>query len=277
MTHRLPHHGFIETPYINEKGTDMKSIKATLLVFGVAFAGVSLQGDGNLTDDEEKVKIVDFVTLPSRLCGHALIDFRSEFRERKLTNRAWFDGDTNRLARLICELAQTNSTEISSMMIDELGEYGTPAQLPFLYSCATNPIVGDRAVKAALRIDGVSSNSVATLQRYLYFTNVVTTKTVYEKAVACRDFLVALSESSASPDLKGSAILAVRSFASDISTGVSMIDTALIDADNTYRHSKRRLADLRTAYPRCFNEYQTNYVTNAINELVAYPEANLPD
>ena len=56
-----------------------------------------------------------------------------------------------------------------------------------------------------------------------------------------------------------------------------MIDTALIDADNTYRHSKRRLADLRAAYPRCFNEYQTNYVTNAINELVAYPEANLPD
>ena len=255
----------------------MKSIKAMLLVFGVAFAVISLQGDGNLTDDEEKVKIVDFVTLPSRLCGHALIDFRSEFRERKLTNRAWFDGDTNRLARLICELAQTNSTEISSMMIDELGEYGTPAQLPFLYSCATNPIVGDRAVKAALRIDGVSSNSVATLQRYLCFTNVVTTKTVYEKAVACRDFLGALSESSASPDLKGSAILVVRGYASDISTGVSMIDTALVDADNTYRHSKRRLADLRAAYPRCFNEYQTNYVTNAINELVAYPEANLPD
>jgi hypothetical protein len=24
-------------------------------------------------------------------------------------------------------------------------------------------------------------------------------------------------------------------------------------------------------------EFQENYVTNAINELVAYPEANLPD
>lgn len=38
-----------------------------------------------------------------------------------------------------------------------------------------------------------------------------------------------------------------------------------------------RLARILAAYPRCFNEYQTNYVTNAINELVAYPEANLPD
>lgn len=56
-----------------------------------------------------------------------------------------------------------------------------------------------------------------------------------------------------------------------------MIDTALVQADTTYRYSKRRLSDLRAAYPRSFNEYQTTYVTNAINELVSYPEADLPD
>jgi hypothetical protein len=48
--------------------------------------------------------------------------------------------------------------------------------------------------------------------------------------------------------------------------------------DDSYRYSKRRLrvllnADLqRRPYP-----FQVNYVTNAINELVAYPEADLPD
>lgn len=29
-------------------------------------------------------------------------------------------------------------------MIDELGKYGTSEQLPFLYSCATNPIIGGK-------------------------------------------------------------------------------------------------------------------------------------
>ena len=31
------------------------------------------------------------------------------------------------------------------------------------------------------------------------------------------------------------------------------------------------------AQNRCWNELLTNYVTNAINELIAYPEADLPD
>ena len=44
-----------------------------------------------------------------------------------------------------------------------------------------------------------------------------------------------------------------------------------------YRYSVRRLSVMRAAYPRCFNEYQTNYVANAISELVDYPESELPD
>ena len=277
MTHRLPHHGFIETPYINEKGTDMKSIKAMLLVFGVAFAVISLQGDGNLTDDEEKVKIVDFVTLPSRLCGHALIDFRSEFRERKLTNRAWFDGDTNRLARLICELAQTNSTEISSMMIDELGKYGTTAQLPFLYSCATNPIIGDRAVRSVLNIEGVTSNSIDIAQRYLMSTNVFPRAKQHDRSLVCEELLTRVFESDDLSPFRPLCLSNALDFAQNVNTMHISLNDAIIAADPTYQYSKRRLAVMRAAQNRCVNQGLYNYVTNAINELVAYPEANLPD
>ena len=184
--------------------------------------------------------------------------------------------DTNRYARVLSELAQENTNQ-TRRVIRMLGLYKTNQSLPFLYSYATNAQYGADALKSVFAIEGVTSNSVATLQRYLCFTNVVTSKTVYEKAVVCRDFLGTLNGSPAPADLKDDAILVVRGFASDVSTGVSMIDAALVDADNTYRRSKRRLADLRSAYPRCLNEYQTAYVTNAINELVAYPEANLPD
>ena len=241
-------------------------LKMSMALSCVLAVSVTCLGE-TLTDDEVRQGVQKFLT--TYYCGNYGIPV--------LIKEVRFGGDTNRLARILAECAQTNDERVVESALEQLEKYGTSEQLPFLYSCATNPIVGDRAVKAALRIDGVSSNSVATLQRYLCFTNVVTTKTVYEKAVACRDFLGALSESSASSDLKGSAILVVRDYAADISTGVSMIDTALVDVDNTYRHSKRRLADLRAAYPRCLNEYQTNYVTNAINELIAYPEANLPD
>ncbi len=185
------------------------------------------------------------------------------------------NGDTNRLARLLAELAQTNSAWYAKMAMWQLEKYGTPAQLPFLYSCATNPAVANSAVKAVLRIEGVTSNSVAMLQRFLYITNSTPSELAYEKAIASSDFLSSIASSS--PEMKGCAILAVRDFVANVSTGVSRVDEALIVADVTYRYSKRRLSDLRCAYPRCFNEYQTNYVTNAINELVAYPEANLPD
>ena len=185
------------------------------------------------------------------------------------------NGDTNRLARLLAELAQTNSAWYAKMAMWQLEKYGTKEQLPFLYSCATNPAVANRAVNAVLRIEGVTSNSVAMLQRFLYITNSTPSELAYEKAIASSDFLSSIASSS--PEMKGCAILAVRDFVANVSTGVSRVDEALIVADVTYRYSKRRLSDLRCAYPRCFNEYQTNYVTNAINELVAYPEANLPD
>ena len=75
-------------------------------VLGAAVcAGAFADGAEPLSDDAMKEKIVSFVTLPSRLCGRATLDFRDELKSRKITNRSWFDGNTNRLARLICELA----------------------------------------------------------------------------------------------------------------------------------------------------------------------------
>ena len=115
------------------------------------------------------------------------------------------------------------------------------------------------------------------MQNYLSFTNSITRQQAYDRAVAGKEFLACLQNSAVGVELKESALQIVREFAADINTSNSIVDEALVAADSTYRYSKRRLAVMRSAYPRCFNEYQTNYVTNAINELVAYPEANLPD
>ena len=236
-----------------------------VLAVGATFSAMS-SSDAELTD-----RIVGY--LRPRCGGNHIRDER----EPELIEVLDIQGDTNRLARLLAELAHTNDNWNASMALWQLEKYGTSEQLPFLYSCATNPAVGDRAVKAVLRIEGITSNSVSTLQSYLSATNHVTRELAYNRALSCKCFLSELQNTSVLPEERERTLQVVRSFAANVNTSNSIVDDALVAADSTYRYSKRRLAVMRAAYPRCFNEYQTNYVENVILELVAYPEANLPD
>ena len=167
----------------------MKMMEFVRLACASAVAAAFARADEPLSDAALKENIVRFVTLPGRMCGHALVDFREEFRNRKLTNRSWFDGDTNRLARLIAELAQTNDVELSSQMIETLGEYGTVEQLPFLYSCATNPAVGDLAVRSVFNIEGITSNSLEVARQFLSQTNGYTLLNADARSSVCMDML----------------------------------------------------------------------------------------
>ena len=252
----------------------MKAGKMALSVLVGIFA-LAARGDGALTDDEVKARIVKFVRMPSLLCGHAAVDFRNELRTRKLTNRPWFDGDTNRLARLICELAQTNNAEIAEMMIDALGEYGLPAQLPFLYSCATNPVVGDRAMKAILNIEGVTSNSIAAAEGFFAISNHVDS---IATTGLCLDLMNLATKAGVNPVCSSKALCVAHAFSLSEECHYYWFDKGRMLADSTYRFSRRRLMYLRqvTSLAAPY-EYLANYVTNAINELVAYPEANLPE
>jgi len=54
-------------------------------------------------------------------------------------------------------------------------------------------------------------------------------------------------------------------------------DQALLRVEGAYRNSKRLLALLRHALPFQTNARMQEAMTAAINELVAYPDANLPE
>lgn len=241
-------------------------LKMSMALSCVLTVSVTCLGE-TLTDDEVRQDVQKFLT--TYYCGNYGIPV--------LTKEVRFGGDTNRLARILAECAQTNDERVVESALEQLVKYGTFEQLPFLYSCVTNSNIGDKAIKSILRIEGITSNSVAAVRSYLSFTNAITRQQAYDRAIASRQFLGAMQNSAASTELKAAGFRAVWAFAADINTSNSVVDEALIAADDTYRYSKRRLAVMRAAYPRCFNEYQTNYVTNAINELVDYPEANLPD
>ena len=181
--------------------------------------------------------------------------------------------DTNRFARLLAEVAQTNNNWVAQDAISSLGVYGTSAQLPFLYSMATNEQHGATAVKSILRLEGVTSNSVDVTGMYLSMTNV----DFEYRADACKALLRAAVPSCVTTGICQMARNCALRYARSANRYVMDVDAVFIETDSTYRNSKRRLAVLRSAYELGVSQYQIAYVTNAINELVAYPEADLPE
>ena len=181
--------------------------------------------------------------------------------------------DTNRFARLLAEVAQTNNNWVAQDAISSLGVYGTSAQLPFLYSMATNELHGVSAVKSILRLEGVTSNSVDVTGMYLSMTNIIQR----DRSEICSFFFNAVKTSDVSAALKERGECVALRYAGTANLYFRRMDEAMISTEPAYRLSKRRLAVLRSAYELGVSQYQIAYVTNAINELVAYPEADLPE
>ena len=181
-------------------------------------------------------------------------------------------GDTNRFARLLCEVARTNDAWIAADMIGSLGVYGTAAELPFLYSMATNAQHGATAVRAILRLEGVTSNSVAVVGCCL------ANKAIQEpeRLRVCQLLVELACAGSMSADARARALSFLHNHVRvcDYPEG---LDRTLVFYDTRYRMSRRRLANLRAVYAHGVDRWDLPYVTNAINELVAYPEAELPE
>ena len=244
------------------------------------------------TDDEIRRGIVRFLT---PRCGGGNVD-DNDPPDPGLADFVVINGDTNRLARILAEIAQTNNAWYSEMAMWELERYGTSEQLPFFYSCATNPVLGKIAVESVLRIEGVNSNSLDVARSYLCQTNQFPVANIGDRAHLCRNILEKVFSSSSLTCYRSHALGVVEDFQVGFNTTPNGVDIAIISAVPDYRYSKRRLAVLRTVKQRLDDaaqymaptnheaalqvdvyNFQTNYLANAINELVAYPEANLPD
>ena len=119
----------------------------TVVIATAAFSAFSVHAASCMgdmcTDEELRHDVLDFLT--TRYCG-------SFGGRRVLTSEIRFDGNTNRLACVLSEFALTNDEWIATRSVRQLVKYGSSAQLPFLYSCATNPTLGKIAVEAVLRI-----------------------------------------------------------------------------------------------------------------------------
>ena len=247
----------------NRKGENKMKRNAMFAILALATAFVCSAEDDN-SDEKIKRLIVG---------SNFYIDNPDASYRMFMNARRRCGTDTNRFARLLAEVAQTNNNWVAQDAISSLGVYGTSAQLPFLYSMATNEQHGATAVKSILRLEGVTSNSVGVTGMYLSMTNIIQR----DRSEICSFFFNAVKTSDVSAALKERGECVALRYAGTANLYFRRMDEAMISTEPAYRLSKRRLAVLRSAYELGVSQYQIAYVTNAINELVAYPEADLPE
>ena len=237
-------------------------IITVLLIVQFAFA------ETLIASDEEVKKDIIFYIQPK--CSQSRND-------TKLVDTYFINGNTNRLLRLLSDLIKTNDEWICTRSMWQYGKYATKSELPFLYSCATNSMCGDRALNTIISLDGISSNLLQTVGQYFSITNGFSVDDDANRSRFAEDLLKRVYRTEAFLPYRERVFNMTREFALNVNLMHVSVDKALMRVDPTYENSKRRLNVMRGARERCISDFLTNYVTNIINKLEMYPEENLPD
>ena len=184
-------------------------------------------------------------------------------------------GNTNRVVSLMKQLIVegTEDAETDMFYISEIGKYGTSSDLPFLYRKVTTADYCASATEAILRIEGLTTNSLTQIMSSLPDSPRGNKKSAY---AWCR-ILDVVTKSPSDEPIRTFALSNAVQFVSRQTESADWLDRGLIRIEPPYRMSKRRLAALRSVQSLGVGEWQTNYIAQAIRELEAYPEANLPE
>ena len=183
--------------------------------------------------------------------------------------------DTNRVVSLMKQLIVEGTEDVETTMfyISEIGKYGTSDDLPFLYSKVAVSNLCEISVMSILRIEGVSTGSVARICALLPKDNPSNRCVVASWVTLAAEVRDKCSDMGVRSLMVSNAV----EYASRQNVFSDRIDQSIIRLDPNYRMSRRRLNALRSITNIGVHPSWTNYVANAINELVAYPEANLPE
>ena len=184
-------------------------------------------------------------------------------------------GNSNRVVALMKQLIEEGLQRNGStrFYLSEIGKYGTSSDLPFLYQRVSETNFCASATEAILRIEGLTTNSLVRITSSLPDSP----RGNKQSAIAWCRILDVVTKYRSDEPIRIFALSNAVQFISRQTESADWLDRGLIRIDPPYRMSKRRLAMLRSVQALGVGEWQTNYVAQAIRELVAYPEADLPE
>ena len=243
----------------------MKNNKWIILVALFVVMGTSQADSNTMIDHDLKIEIIEYLApkCAESLPMVPLVDY--------------VEGDTNQLLRILSSIIHTNNEWYCSRSMSEYGKHARMSELPFLYSCATNPVCGWRALDAIFRIEGVTSNSLSAVRRYLSMTNGFSVYNNKERGRFAEKFLQMIFGSDKHSQYRNEAFGMVYNYGKYLNVLHVSIDESLMSADDAYKNSKRRLDAMRNSRSRCISDFLTNYVEGVIKELEKYPEEKLAD
>ncbi len=163
--------------------------------------------------------------------------------------------------------------------ISLVGRYGTPQDIDFLMSCASDPDSWYGASIGVLSILGPTSNGLSrldTLMRHSVVTN-GEDRLEIDKAYVIWSLLRRAAKPGVSPDDRRRAWNYAFAFAANHVEMAEMSDMGLTSFDKAFARSRRRLELLRYLLPQIKYPGTRDYVASEIGKLEALPASDLAE
>ena len=199
-------------------------------------------------------------------------------REAILSNIHFASNRLVSAAKAVYADANTESLQ-KRRAISLVGRYGTPKDVDFLMSCASDSDFWCNSSKGVLSILGPTSNGLSrldTLMRHSAVTN-GEDRLEIDKAYVIRVLLKRAAKPGVSPDDRRRAWDYAFAFASNHVERTRMNDMGLTSFDKSFARSRRRLELLRYLLPQIKYPDLREYVASEIGKLEALPASDLAE
>ena len=245
----------------------MKRFVFTLIV--AFFWSASLYGEGEVINEE---------AIMSRIRRYSHREHpSSSFGQRLLTACG---GESNRIvraAKLLC--ARNEGQRETGEALRMIGKFGTTNDLSYLDLYVTNEVCGCDAVNSYFQITGLTKDALERMQRYHAITNGTRNAADLrgEKMCLLVGSLYQARETVPRPPIWTNLFEYSYNYVSNNVTSSMTIDWWMLELRPEYRFTKRRLALMRWVLQNTEHPFWRAKTQEIIDELVAYPESNLPE
>ena len=237
---------------------ERRNMKRILMMVAIFFCAVSNALSEPLSDEEI------LSTLATVQRGGCDLDLFSSMYKKAI---AACNGDKERLSRLFVRLA-VEKARCKKWAITRLSKYGTESALPFLYSQTNDIRVCESVAYAVVNIEGVTSNSIAIINKAFKHPPSNSNKK-YAICASIRKKALLSPRNSVGRNL---AIENLKRYAKEIPSLAAWADEFVVSLDPQYENSDERMKILEEIAEKNPHDFHRQHATNAVKRIKAFRE-----